>query len=141
MCNCAGNVQFSNCAGNPDCNCDKEGFNNMIGMNGFVNATGEIQTLSTPQIKIQTTVPTIEVKAPTTIAPTTSTKPTLGETIGKVTTFGSSLLGLFSKPAATTSAPVPLPEEEKTIPMAVWIVGGGLLVLVVVYFIVKASKK
>jgi hypothetical protein len=140
MCNCTGVQVYSNCAGNPDCNCDK-GFNNMIGMNGFSNATGEIQTLATPTIQVQTTIPTI--KLPTTTAPTTSsTTNTSGTTFNKVLDFGSSVLGLFGKSSSSASStPVVIPTEEKKIPTAVWVVVGGLLLLVVAFVIVKAEPK
>lgn len=159
MCNCTGIQVYSNCAGNPDCNCDKS-FNNMVGMNGFSgadstngaytgvsrssgrssNAIGEIQTLATPTIQVQTTIPTI--KLPTTTAPTASstTNPS-GTTFNKVLDFGSSVLGLFGKSSSATSTPVVIPTEEKKIPSAVWVVVSGLLLLVVAFVIVKAGKK
>lgn len=149
MCNCTGVQVYSNCAGNPDCNCDKS-FNNMVGINGFSgadstnrrssNATGEIQTLATPTIQVQTTIPTI--KLPTTTAPTTSsTTNTSGTTFNKVLDFGSSVVGLFGKSSSASSTPVVVPTEEKKIPTAVWVVVGGLLLLVVAFVIVKAAKK
>jgi hypothetical protein len=113
----------------------------MVGMNGFSNATGEIQTLATPTIQVQTTIPTI--KLPTTTAPstTTSTTPTSSTTFNKVLDFGSSVLGLFGSKAPASSTPVVIPTEEKKIPTAVWVVVSGLLLLVVAFVIVKAAKK
>jgi hypothetical protein len=116
----------------------------MIGINGFSggtsNATGEIQTLAVPGVQVQTTIPTIKVTAPSTTPTTTTT--TKDSTLNKVLDLGTSVLGLFGKKSTpTTSAPVPLPEEEKTVPTAVWIVVGGILLLVVAFVIVKAAKK
>jgi hypothetical protein len=129
---------YSNCAGNPDCDCQNDLFNNMVGINGFSNATGEIQTLTLPGVQVQTTIPTVQVSAPTT-APTSTTS-TSGSTLNKVLDIGSSVLGLFGS-KATTPTYTPTVVEENKIPMAVWVVVGGLLLLVVAFVIVKQAKK
>jgi hypothetical protein len=127
---------YSNCAGNPDCNCNSN-FNNMVGIGSYSHTTGTIQPISTPTIQVSASLPTVQLPVPTT-APTTTT-PIQPSTLDKALTIGTSLLGMFSKPATTTSTPVPLPQDEKKVPTAVWVVVGGLLVLVIAYVIVKAA--
>lgn len=142
MCNCT-NPTFSNCAGNPDCKCISSGstFNQMVGLHS--NLTGEIASVSSGVTYQNTGIvpPKIATAPVPTVPPSTTTS--FGEKLNNTLTTVTSVLGLFgSKAPASTSTPVPLPEdEEKKIPTAVYVVVGGLLLLVVVFVIVKASKK
>jgi hypothetical protein len=146
---------FSNCVGNPDCDCNKgtadTTFSNATGNSllfagrKYSSLTGEIAPIQTSISLTTPTIPTVTAPAPSTVPTTTTNTQTAStSTLDKITATVGSVAGIlgsvFTKPATTTVTGA-APEEKKGIPMGVYVVIGGLLVLVITYVIIKASRK
>jgi hypothetical protein len=122
------NPEFSNCCGQPT-------FNNAVGMTALepiaakgVEVSNRIQTISAPVIT--PTTPT-----------TTPTKSTSEKVSGWLST-ATNVLGLLGKSNTTDTTATYVPEEDpKKVPTAVWVVLGGLVLLIIVFVGIKVSKR
>jgi hypothetical protein len=130
---------FSDCAGNPDCNCDKgTQFSNCSGCTlQYSNCCGATYANLTGT-DFGTGLQTLQSLT----QPTTTTVPATQTTTEKITSALSNLAGIAggffgSKTAETATAPAP---AERTVPVMVWVALAVLVVLLGVFVAIKLRK-